>query len=256
MQCKIILIGMLLVCVSPVMAWDEESGYAEGEYVDIEQVTGWAEYCERHHTHGGVTNIDRVNWYDPLIKLIIKITTFFFTDTDITVCVNTTCEKWDGDSYEKDDTHYGDFWDFSNDANNTKTTIVSIDPVEEYFKNNTDAMEDFKTRDDDPVHPDVLNVSVTISGGGIEIEEYGHTTLDDIALDNINDKVSGQDYGFVSTGRGSDAGSGGIYTGINVYSGEGDSNARAMGEGFKLFFYCGIPILFIVCVMRFISKCF
>jgi len=59
-----------------------------------------------------------------------------------------------------------------------------------------------------------------------------------------------------SSGRGSDAGSGDIYTGINLYSGDGDSNARAMGEGFKLFFYFGIPILFIVCAIRFISKMF
>jgi hypothetical protein len=165
--------------------------------------------------------------------------------------------KWDGDSYEVDtDTlpeEYGMTLDIP--ANQTGTTNIKIDPIEEFFKNNTNAVEDFTTRDDNPEHPDILNVTIDITGAGMDVHKTGYTTLNDAALDTIKDSIeTPDDYGFATDGRGSDAGSGGIYTGLNVYSGESDGTAESAGDLFKQFFYICIPILFIICSFKFIAK--
>lgn len=243
---KIILIGIILMCIPSAFAWDEESGYVEGEEVGMEFVEGYNYW--RYPTP------EVTNWYDPLIKILIQIKIYLFTEEEIEVTVTTTCMEWDGDSYEESDDRSMFSDTLTNNPNNTVVHIVSLDPVEEFFRNNTDVVDDFTTRDDDPEHPDILNVTLDITGAGLDVHESGYTTLNDAALDSIDDTINSPDYGFVSSGRGSDAGSGGIYTGINVYSGEGDDNAQAMGEGFKQLYYIGIPILFVICAFRFISK--
>lgn len=243
---KIILIGIILMCVPSAFAWDEESGYVEGEEVGMEFVEGYNYW--RYPTP------EVTNWYDPIIKILIQIKMYLFTEEEIEVTVTTTCMEWDGDSYEESDDRSMFSDTLTNNPNNTVIHIVSLDPVEEFFKNNTDAVDDFTTRNDDPEHPDILNVSLDITGAGLDVHESGYTTLNDAALDSIDDTINSPDYGFVSSGRGSDAGSGGIYTGINVYSGEDDSNAQAMGDGFKQLYYIGIPILFVICAFRFIGK--
>ena len=245
---KIILIGILLMNTPSVFAWDSESGYAEGEEIETEFIEGY-----NYFTY---TTPDKPNWYDPLINLWIRITSYLVTNEEIEVNITTTCLKWDGDSYEVDtDTlpeEYGMTLDIA--ANQTGTTNIKVDPVEEFFKNNTDAIDDFTTRNDDPEHPDILNVTVDITGAGMNVHETGYTSLNDAALNNIDDVVNMPDYGFVTSGRGSDAGSGGIYTGLNVYSGNGDGTTEGAGDLFKQFFYICIPILFVICSIKFISK--
>lgn len=243
---KIILIGIILMYVPSTFAWNEESGYAEGEEVGMEFVEGYNYW--RYPTP------EVTNWYDPLIKILIQIKMYLFTEEEIEVTVTTTCMEWDGDSYEESDDRSMFSDTLTNNPNNTVVHVVSLDPVEEFFRNNTDVVDDFITRDDDPEHPDILNVTLNITGAGLDVHESGYTTLNDAALDSIDDTINSPDYGFVSSGRGSDAGSGGIYTGINVYSGEGNSNAQAMGDGFKQLYYIGIPILFVICAFRFIGK--
>jgi hypothetical protein len=131
---------------------------------------------------------------------------------------------------------------------------MAIDPIEDFFKNNTNAIDDFKTRDDDPEHPDILNVSLDITGAGLDVHEHGYTTLNDAGLDSIDNAITkSADYGFVSSGRGSDAGSGGIYTGLNIYgAGDADGTNKGMGDAFAMSFYMLIPLMFVLCVFKFI----
>ena len=246
---KLLIIAMLLMSIGTVAAWDDEGGYAEGEYVDMQ--SGTDEYGN-HWIEFNPTP-ENPNWYDSLINLYYKITAFFSTDTDITVTVNTTCEKWDGDSYEEDDTRAMFSDTLTHNGNNTMVNIVSLDPAEEYFKNNTDAMEDFKTRDDDSEHPDILNVSVTISGGGTDYQENGYTCLDDDDLDGINERINNPDYGFSLDGRGSGGGSGSIYEGIDMYGSSG-GDTTGMGASFNTIFWCIIPLVFILAVMKLSSR--
>ena len=262
MQCKIILIGILLVCVSPVMAWDEESGYAEGEYVTVEFVGGneYTDSDDKYNPH----------WIDKTLLWIHKIFCFFTSNTFDTpanqVVVNYTIERetWNPitETYEPDDND--DYtWTEEKDvpipANVSTEQTYTEDPIHEMVKHisdDQDLIDDITTTDDDPEHPDIFNTTVKISGGGVDIEESGYVAITEDYLDDVVDEINKPDYGFALDGRGSDGGGGGIYEGINIYSGEGDSNARAMGDGFGMVFFFGIPLLFILCVMRFLSKMF
>ena len=137
--------------------------------------------------------------------------------------------------------------------NQTGETNIKMDPVEEFFKNNTDAIEDFKTRDDDPEHPDILNVSVDISGAGVDIQDHGYTSLDDNDLEDINDKLTNPDYGFGLTGRGSGGSSGSIYEGVDMYGASG-GDGSGMGGSFNTIFWCIIPLIFILSIMKLSSR--
>ena len=245
---KIILIGILLTCIPSVLAWDSEGGYAEGEEIELEYVEGY-----HYFTY---TTPEDPHWYDPLINLWIRISSYLFTDEEIEVEVTVVQEIWSGTQYEPTDPQVrsDNTRTLRPDANQSSVTNMALDPIEEFFKNNTDVIETFKTRNDDSEHPDILNVSLNITGAGLDIHEHGYTTLNDAAMDSIDDTINSPDYGFVTSGRGSDAGSGGIYTGLNVYSGEGDGTAEGMGGLFTMMFYTLIPILFIICVFKFISK--
>jgi hypothetical protein len=245
-----IVLGLVMVgfaiCITfsgTAQAWDVESGYAEGEDIETEYVEGY-NYFVYH-------NPESPNWYDPLIDLWIRITSYLFTEEEIEVTVTTTCMKWDGDSYEPDTSTLPEEYGMTLDIpkNQTGTTNIELDPVEEFFKNNTDAMDDFKTRDDDPVHPDILNVSVEISGAGVDISEYGYTSLDDTDMEGISEGISNPDYGFDLDGRGADGGSGSIYEGIDMY-GSGAGDESGMGAGFSWIFYGLIPIIFLFAVFK------
>jgi hypothetical protein len=249
MNIKIIMIGILLVCAPPALAWDEEGGYAEGEEIEIEYVEGF------HYFQ--YTTPEDPHWYDPIINLWIRISSYLFTDEEIEIEVTVVQEVWSGTQYEPKDPQVrsDNTRTLHPDANQSSITNMAIDPVEEFFKNNTDAIEDFKTRDDDSEHPDILNVSLNMTGAGLDIHEHGYTTLNDAALDTIKDGIeTPDDYGFATSGRGGDAGSGGIYTGLNVYNSESDGTAEGAGDLFKQFFYICIPILFVICSFKFILK--
>ena len=199
-------------------------------------------------------NPESPNWYDPLIDLWIKITSFLSTDEEIEVEVSVVQEVWSGSEYEPKDPQVrsDNTRTLRPDANQSSVTNMALDPVEEFFKNNTDAIDDFKTRDDDPEHPDILNVSMTVTGAGLDIEEYGYTSLDDSDMEGINEKINNPDYGFDLDGRGSDGGSGSIYEGIDLYGGAGDGSG--MGAGFGWIFFGLIPIIFLFAVFKFCRR--
>ena len=245
---KLLIIGMLFMSIGTVTAWDSEGGYAEGETFETTWIEGEDYFIYQ--------TPETTNWYDPLIDLWIRINAFLFTDEEIEVEVTTTCMKWDGDSYEPDTStlpeEYGCTLGIDKNASQD-ITLVKMDPVEEFFKNNTDAMEDFKTRDDDSEYPDILNVSINISGAGVDIQDYGYTSLDDDDLDGINERINNPDYGFSLDGRGSGGGSGSIYEGIDMYGSSG-GDTTGMGASFNTIFWCIIPLIFILAVMKLSSR--
>jgi hypothetical protein len=234
------------MCGGNAYAWDEEIGYAEGEEMEIEYVEGY-HYFEYHQPQNP-------NWYDPLIDLWIRIKSYLFTDEEIEIEVSVIQETWTGSQYEPKDPQIrsDNTRTLTPDANQSSVTNMAINPIEEFFKNNTDAIDDFKTRDDDQEHPDILNVSLNITGAGLDIHEYGYTTLDDEDLQNIGDQITNPDYGFALDGRGGDGASGSIYEGINMYGGTADETG--MGKGFGWIFFGLIPIIFIFAVFKFCKR--
>jgi hypothetical protein len=249
---KIIIIGILLVCVPSTLAWDDEGGIGEDELFDI--------MFNQAYMH---IDTDNPKWYDPIAAIDALLVSFtgYFTHTPPNLQVQVQIKKmvWDGSIYV-DDTDFVDldsstYMDFK--PNTTETFPV---PVYKYMKkvlnDNPDEYQGFKTVDEDINHPDMLNVSVTINEGGetLDFDSYGYVTFTNAALNELESQNKLTDYGFVTSGRGSDAGSGGIYTGLNVYNGESDGTAEGAGDLFKQFFYICIPILFIICSFKFILK--
>ena len=253
---KQILVGLVMVSLAfsigftgSAQAWDEESGYAESEYVNIEFTDG-SSYMNHK-------NNEAPAWISKPLMMIIKIVRFFIggdSSNEIAVAVETTALTWNNtaDAYEEDGTNWAYETNLILNANVTNTDNIELDPVDEYFKNNTEKIEDFKTIDDDPEHPDILNVSVTIEGGGVDIEDYGYSAITNEGMDGINERINNPDYGFDLDGRGSDGGSGSIYEGIDMYGGAGDESG--MGAGFGWIFFGLIPVIFLFAVFKFCRR--
>lgn len=237
------------ICIAfsgTAQAWDEETGYAEGEEIEVEYVEGYHYFIYQ--------NPESPNWYDPIVDLLIRIKSYLFTDEEIVMEVSVVQETWSGSQYEPKDPQVRSDTTrtLTPTANQSSVTNMALDPVEEFFKNNTGAIDDFKTRDDDIEHPDILNVSIDISGAGLDIDEYGYTSLDDNDIEGINEMINNPDYGFDLEGRGSDGGSGSIYEGIDLYGGTGDGSG--MGAGFGWIFFGLIPIIFMFAVFKFCRR--
>jgi hypothetical protein len=221
---KIIIIGILLMSVGNVYAWDEEGGLTEGEKYDI-MFNSWSTYQDALHP----------KWYDPIAdpikEYLIKFESYFIytpPDTEVLIMI----KKWsyrDG-AYHEEDIYWQDAKNLVWDTNRTEIPIVTVNPMEEFFKNNTEEIDNFTTVDDDPIHPDVLNVTVTVDTDGTlyDMTKSGYFTLDDDSL------------------RGS------IYEGINMYAGTGDETG--MGKGFGWIFFGLIPIIFIFAILKFARR--
>ena len=236
-------IAFILVVSGNAAAWDEEGGLTADETYDI-MYNDWYGY---HDTNP--------KWYDPVadpIKEYLVKFESYFTHSPPDAQVIILIKKWhyrDG-AYHEEEIYWQDARDLSFHTNTTEIPIISPNPVEEFFKNNTQEFENFTTVDDDFEHPDILNISVTVDTDGTlyDMSKSGFYTLDDSALNAIRTQIESPDYGFALDGRGSDGGSGGIYEGINLYGSEGDETG--MGGGFYMIFFALIPIIFIFAVLK------
>lgn len=237
-----LLIIVLTCSMSGVMAYDEEGGLEEGETYGVEYNEGYDYYEWKDPLHP--------NWYDPIVKLIIKIVTFFTTDEEITITHDVSKESWDGDSYEPTGDESGFSWDLTHDANQTTTTITTIDPVEEYFRDDPSRIDGFDTNQD---HPDILNVTTTIDADGTELDStnYGYTTVSQEGLKEIEKEIGG-DYGFDVNSIGGEGGMG-LLAG-QVGWGHVDDTGRKTKAGFEYMFYAFIPMLFILMWIKFVNK--
>ena len=247
---KLIIIGLLFAIIGNTYAWSEEGGYEDGEYVNVEFTDG-SSYIDHK-------NNEVPMWIAIPLSLIINIVRFFIgggSDNEIVVGVETAALTWNNtaEAYEEDGTNWAYETDLILNANVTTADNIELDPVTEYFKNNTEKIEDFETVDD-AEHPDILNVSVTIEGGGVDISDYGYVGVTDEGMQSIEEGITNPDYGFALDGRGSGGSSGGIYDGINMYGGSG-GDTSGMGAGFNMIFWCIIPLVFILSVMKLASRC-
>jgi hypothetical protein len=249
-QVKLIIVGLLLMTIGNAYAWDSEAGYEEGEYVNVEFTDG-SGYIDHKNNAAPV-------WISQPLMLIIKIVRFFIgggSDNEITVAVETTGLTWNNtaDAYEEDGTNWAYETDLILNANVTNTDNIKLDPVTEYFKNNTEKIEDFETVNA-AEHPDILNVSVSINGGGVDISDYGYVGVTDEGIQGIEEGITNPDYGFDTQGRGSGGSSGSIYESINMYGSSG-GDTTGMGAAFYTIFWCIIPLVFILSVMKLSSRC-
>jgi hypothetical protein len=252
MNIKIIMIGILLVCVSSVSAWDDEGGIGEEELFDI--------MFNQVYMH---IDTDNPKWYDPITAIDDLLVSFagYFTHTPPNLQVQVQIKKmvWDGSAYV-DDTDFVDLDSstyFQFKANTSEEVAIPVyKHIKKVLKNNPYEYQGFKTVDEDIDHPDILNVSVSINedGTSLDFDSYGYVTFTDAALNELESQNELVDYGFAMSGRGSEAGSGGIYTGLNLYGEDGEGTAEGTGDLFKQFYYICIPILFVICSFKFISK--
>lgn len=239
------LLLIILLCIIPTNIAEETPIVTEiGENESYEII--WNdEYHVFEHKYpetpsiykGTLTGVKNV-WF--------TLKTFFYTLLDFDIDYTVTKEEWNGVEYEQTDQAMFSTG-ITHNPNHTETTISTIDPVEEYFQNNKSRVEDWDG--DDPEHPDVLNVSVEIDypGDVLDDSNYGYTTLDNTEAEGIyNGDV---DYGFALDGRGAGGGSGSIYEGVNMYGGAG-GDTSGMGGAFNTIFWCLIPLIFILSVMK------
>lgn len=248
---KILIVGILLISISCASAWDDEGGLTEDELFDIQ-------------FNSAYLYMDAPKWYDPIAQLNDLLVSFegYFTHTPPNMQTRVQIKKmiWTGSYYVEstefvnlDESTYHQF-----KANTTETiTIPAFKHLQQVFNDNPGEYDDFKTVDEDSEHPDMLNVSVSVTADGdtLDFENYGHVTFTDAALKEVESQAGDIDYGFISTGRGSDGGSGGIYEGLNVYgSDEGGESGRDMGGALNTLFYLLIPMLFMLCVCKFVFK--
>ena len=241
---KIIIIGILINCIiGNAIAWDSEGGFAENETYEII----WNDELQCFE----YKDINNPSIYSKITGVWFTIKSFFLNLVGINISYDVDKYEWDGTVYQETDSDTFS-WDLSHDANHTETTVSTFDPVEEYFKGNDTRVEDWDG--DDPNHPDILNVTVTIDGDGETLDDsnYGYVTLSDSTAKRLGGGTV--NYGFDNEGKGGGGGSGSIYEGINLYDGTG--NSAGVQDAFNMIFWLLIPMIFIICVLKFSMRMF
>ena len=231
---KIILIGIFLISISGASAWGEDTPYSETNawLADIE-------YCSSAFT----VMVANFNHTYPNAFNYTLTYTLQYRDTN----GNIQDESISSDSYNIT-IGYGQYTWLSHIVN--VNTIMNI--ITEIEEDTEDPYRFVKIELD----YNYCDEGGCVGGSGADklIDFTNCNPSDGTSYGDLPTNITEIDYGFVSSGRGSDAGSGGIYTGLNVYSGESDGTAEGMGDLFKQFFYICIPILFIICSFKFILK--
>ena len=230
---KIILIGILLISISGASAWGEDTPYS--------QTNAWLsdiEYCSSSF----IVMVANFNHTYPNAFNYTLTYTLQYRDIN----GNIQDESMSSESYN---VTIGDGqYTWLSHIINVNTIMNIITEIEE---DTTNPYRFVKIE---------LDYNYCDNGGCVGgsstdklVDFTNCNPADDVSYGDTVPATAGTDYGFVSTGRGSDAGSGGVYEGINVYGSNGDGDGgRGTGDAFKTLFYLTIPLLFIICVIRFI----
>jgi hypothetical protein len=260
---KIVLIGIFLMCISTVSAWDTESELYDNETLNI----GFNPILNESEAN----NPYPYGIYPDLMNDALLMPSLSSLDPT-TMCVSYKIYKqiWDGSNYIQINTCNISIESCVNLQYNSVTNMYELPDnwaavqsngflVKKYFQDliNSDSAYCSEWNSSNDEFPDVFYTVIDVDvNDGNEHVAYMYTSVSDADIKTMSDNTLPDygDYGLGSSGRGSDAGSGGIYTGINVYSNTDDSTAQTMGDSFKSLFYIGIPILFAICAIRFISK--
>ena len=241
---KIIIVGLLFACISSVNAYESETGnFSDGESYSVMWGVDYA-YD---------SSIENPSWYQPIKDYLVKLEGYFKENPpEVDMSIYVKKEIWRQDHYEEiDDKSYKVEKHYFFHGNGTEIPTSQLDPVKEYFKNNTDDIDDFT-----PVgqgdHPDVLNVSIDINSDGDALDRsaQGYVAMTEDDLSNMKSTIGGQDYGFSLEGMGGEGGIGEIYQSV----GTGGERSGGMSNIFKYLFYALIPILFILSIINMISK--
>lgn len=229
---NILLIGLMLITVGNAVAWGEDTPYSP--------TRAWLadnEYCSPSFT----VMVYNTNNTDP---------------NAFNYSLTYTLQYRNGSGSIADETMNTETYNISIGAGqytwlshimNTNTLMNTIDEIEESeddLSRHVLVELDWDYCDNggcgsggtDSVLVDFTNCDPT---GGTS---YGEGTPD---LANV-------DYGFDNDGKGSSAGSGGMYTGIHLY-GSGD-DASETGKSFNTIFFLMIPLIFILVVMKMMNR--
>lgn len=265
----LLLIGLLLGCAGIAGAYDE---WAEGEIIERSVqlpsyfVAGYGgslndpiRYTFVDHSHTGNTYIENIINTSNIPNVDLE---FVFTHF-----------KWTGTSYESVSEDYftqsvrcsytvhdytfpdGLTGDYGKKViyNSPYMDMTTSTMVEKYFIElyNEGYLNDQLIYNEFSDHPDVFEIEFNTTSNDQGMEFGGVAYLDiDSGLIATFDSA---DYGFALGGRGSDAGSGSIYKGINIY-GAGEGDASGMGNVFNVMFWLLIPFIFILSVAKFIGR--
>ena len=234
----------LLISISYASAYDPEGGLNESEIYSV--------IFNPDYAYDGT--MDNPVWYQPIKDYLYKFNAYFTSNAptaDVTIAVRKI--TWDYNTEEYIPTTH--VWNMSIHyvfySNETSAPTSELDPVKEYFKNNTDDIDDF-TPIGQGDHPDILNVSIDINSDGDALDRSvnGYVAMTEDDLSDMKSTIGGQDYGFSLEGMGGEGGIGEVYASVST----GGERSGGMSDIFKYLFYALIPILFILSIFNMITK--
>jgi hypothetical protein len=191
-----------------------------------------------------------------------------YTSNDaISICTSYTIYKqvWDGSSYTQIDNcnvsihacvncEYNSITGQYTLPENINDVMTNGFLVKKYFQNLINSNSEYCNNwnnSDEMDNPDIFYTEIIVdTGEANNYMGYMYTSLNNNAEKELSQDKT--DYGF-GTGRGADAGSGGIYEGLNLY-GTGAGDTSGMGDAFNTMFWMMIPLLFILCIMKLVGK--
>ena len=257
---KIAIIGLLLMTIGNAYAWDDESAPFDNETLNYGFDPMLNESTANNPYLFGMNNeLMHKPFQQP-----------YYSSLDpITRCTSYMLYKqvWDGSSYVQIEN-----CNISIDAcidlyYNPTTEMYELQPdyidvmtngflVSKYFQELINSDSEYCSQwnsTDDSDFPDVFHTVIEVDAGTGETQTAEmYTSLDEEDVETM--KVGDIDYGFALDGRGSGGSSGSIYDGIDMYGSSG-GDSTGMGAGFNTIFWCIIPLIFILAVMKLSSRC-
>lgn len=255
---KIVILGLLLMTIGNAYAWTDETAPYDNETLNYGFNPALNESTANDpYLYGMDIDVMDQPFQQP----------YYSSLDSITQCTSYMLYKqvWDGSSYVQIEN-----CNISIDAcidlyYNPTTEMYELQPdyvdvmtngflIARYFQQliNSDSQYCSQWNSTDSDFPDVFYSTIEVDAGtGATTTATIYTALDD---DDIEIMKSGDiDYGFALDGRGSDGSSGSIYEGINMYGSTG-GDSTGMGAGFNVIFWCIIPLIFILAVMKLSSR--
>lgn len=259
LQVKLIVIGLFIMSIGTAIAWTDEVAPVGNETLNLGFNPALNETtADIPYLYG--MDIDVMN--QPLLM------SSYLSNDAVTVCTTYTLYKqiWNGTDYEQIincnisiDSCVDLIYNPSKDAYELPPNFQQVTTngflIKKYFQELINSDSEYCSQwnsTDDIDFPDVMYTTIEIDvNDGNTYEAYMYTALDG---DDVETLQSGDiDYGFALDGRGSGGSSGSIYEGIDMY-GSSDSDTSGMAAGFNTIFWCIIPLIFILAVMKLSSR--
>jgi len=249
---SLVLFTSLSTAYDPEGGLDHENETYHADYSVWKESLNW--YTQ---TPDGTYIYSIDDWYGirPLVSWACwRITCMFVTDVEIPTSWTLQGKTWNEDTeeYENSGTEYvtGYVMEVTGGSEVTETCKKNV--IEEYFTNDSTRADNFKGTDQDSEHPDYVEVEMSIAKGMEEIEHtetFGITMTTEEA-EHASERGDDVDYGF-GDGLGGEGGVGDIYSSVGQGMGDGGSGIQPV---FQILFYCLIPLIFILSIMKMIHR--